>query len=162
MFQLHVTEIAQVLQSVVAPAFLLAGIGTFVNVMAQRLARIVDRARELETEGFADDSGAPHATTRSGLRERLYDVLVERARLINRALTLCTATAITVCALIALQFVDAMLQLDLSGVVSLVFVGTMLCLMGGLVIFLREVFLSTDVLRRAYLRADHRPLRKAA
>ena len=45
MFELHTTEVARILQSVIAPAFLLAGIGTFINVMTQRLVKILDQAQ---------------------------------------------------------------------------------------------------------------------
>ena len=41
-------QIAQVVQLSVAPVFLLAGVGAFLNVCAGRLSRIVDRSRELE------------------------------------------------------------------------------------------------------------------
>ena len=40
-----VTTVAQIIQLAVAPVFLLAGIGAFLNVCAGRLSRIVDRAR---------------------------------------------------------------------------------------------------------------------
>jgi hypothetical protein len=40
--------IAQAIQFAVAPALLLVGIGNLLNVVAVRLARIVDRARALE------------------------------------------------------------------------------------------------------------------
>ncbi len=43
-----VVTVAQVIQLAVAPVFLLAGIGAFLNVCAGRLSRIVDRARTVE------------------------------------------------------------------------------------------------------------------
>ena len=41
-------EVAHVIQLAVAPVFLLTGIGALLGVLASRLARTVDRARELE------------------------------------------------------------------------------------------------------------------
>ena len=38
--------VADIIRTAVAPVFLLAGIGAFLNVCALRMARIVDRARE--------------------------------------------------------------------------------------------------------------------
>jgi hypothetical protein len=38
-------QLAQIIQLAVAPVFLLAGLGAFLNVCAGRLARIVDRMR---------------------------------------------------------------------------------------------------------------------
>ena len=43
-----VTTVAQIIQLAVAPVFLLAGIGAFLNVCAGRLSRIVDRSRQIE------------------------------------------------------------------------------------------------------------------
>jgi hypothetical protein len=43
----ELTHLAQIIQLAVAPVFLLAGLGAFLNVCAGRLARIIDRARQL-------------------------------------------------------------------------------------------------------------------
>ena len=42
------SDMARTIQLAIAPVFLLAGIGAFLNVIAGRLARVVDRARHLE------------------------------------------------------------------------------------------------------------------
>mgnify|MGYP006114010861 FL=1 len=47
-----VTDLAQVIQIVVAPIFMLTGIAGFLNVMSGRLGRIVDRARIMERRVF--------------------------------------------------------------------------------------------------------------
>ena len=47
-----VNDLAQVIQIVVAPIFMLTGIAGFLNVMSGRLGRIVDRARIMERRGF--------------------------------------------------------------------------------------------------------------
>ena len=44
----EVSQVANTIQLAVAPIFLLAGVGAFLNVCAGRLSRIVDRARQLE------------------------------------------------------------------------------------------------------------------
>src|SRR5688572_9203537 len=44
----YLSTVADTIQSAIAPVFLLAGIGAILNVMVGRLARIVDRARDLE------------------------------------------------------------------------------------------------------------------
>jgi hypothetical protein len=161
MFELHTTEIARVLQAVIAPAFLIAGIGTFVNVMSQRLARVVDLARDYDA---AEASGAPthYEATRVSLNDRVHDRLAERARLMNLAIALSTAAAVMICALIGLLFVDALVNVDLSPVIVVAFLVAMGSLIGALATFLREVFLATTTLRKAYLRAGQRPLDKAA
>lgn len=45
-----ISAVAHVIQLSVAPVFLLAGIGSILNVLAHRLARVVDRARSIEAE----------------------------------------------------------------------------------------------------------------
>jgi len=42
------SAIGQIIQLAIAPVFLLAGIGAFLNVSAGRLSRIVDRSRSIE------------------------------------------------------------------------------------------------------------------
>lgn len=42
-----ISAIASQIQLAVAPVFLLAGVGALLNVMASRLARVVDRARKV-------------------------------------------------------------------------------------------------------------------
>ena len=54
-----VANVAEVIQLAVAPVFLLAGIGAFLNVCAGRLSRIVDRARSIEPNLLAS-RGAEH------------------------------------------------------------------------------------------------------
>ena len=66
-----VTTVAQVIQLAVAPVFLLAGIGAFLNVCAMRLARIVDRARRIEPDLLAS-------------RGRDHDRLQRDIRLLDR------------------------------------------------------------------------------
>jgi hypothetical protein len=161
MFELHTTEIARVLQAAIAPAFLLAGIGTFVNVMSQRLSRVVDLAREYDV-AEADGAATHYEATRVSLSERVHDRLAERAQLMNRAIALSTAAAVMLCALIALLFLDALVHIDLSSVIVVAFLLAMGSLIAALGTFLREVFKATTTLRKAYLRAGRRPLQKAA
>jgi hypothetical protein len=44
----ELNHLAQIIGQVVAPVFLLAGVGAFLNVCTGRLARIVDRSRNLQ------------------------------------------------------------------------------------------------------------------
>jgi hypothetical protein len=45
-----ISSVAHTIQLAVAPVFLLAGIGGILNVIATRLARVVDRVRALERD----------------------------------------------------------------------------------------------------------------
>jgi len=136
-----ITAVAHVIQLSVAPVFLLSAVAAMLAVMINRLSRIVDRARGLEASlpGAAPDtSAALHAQLRT---------LSSRARLINTAITLCTTTALLVCAVIGTLFLGAFLNFDASVPAALLFVTAMLALFAGLLSFLREIRLATQTLR---------------
>jgi MFS family permease len=130
-------DISQVIQLAVAPVFLLAGIGAFVNAFAGRLARVVDRSRHLESgmQALGD-----HNARAAAYRE--LDTLRRRARLAYLGIALATLSALLVCLLIVFAFLDHFLALDTPEIVGGLFVGAMLSLIGALVAFLREVFLA--------------------
>jgi hypothetical protein len=133
--------VARVIQLAVAPVFLLTGIGAILAVMTNRLGRIIDRARVLEDRL---DRALPElvATLRADLR-----ILSRRAKLINRAITLCTTTALLICTVIAMLFLSASLRFDARIPVTILFVAAMATFFLGLVWFLREIYLATVNLR---------------
>jgi hypothetical protein len=145
MVDFHLTDISRVVQLVLAPAFVVAGIGTFVTILTQRLARVVDQWVKL-------DEAHPQREVESVELGLSRDVLSRRAQLIRRAILLCTFAAIIICSLIGLLFVDAMIRTDLSVLIALVFVLAMTALIGGLIYFLREIHLATAPLRARLLR----------
>lgn len=163
MFNLHPTRIAELLQLVTAPAFLIAGIGTFISVLTTRLSRVLDRARE-EDELDGGDDDATHETNpaRVEFDRRMREVLALRARLISRAIALATGSAILVCLLIAALFADTLTSIDLSALIGLLFIATVFTLVAGLIVFLREVFVATAMLRRSYFRPGRGTLKRAA
>ena len=54
---LSVNTVAEIVRLALAPVFLLSGIGAFLNVLASRLSRIVDRSREIEPRLLASRGG---------------------------------------------------------------------------------------------------------
>jgi hypothetical protein len=135
-----ITAVAHVIQLAVAPVFLLSGIGAMLAVMTNRLARVIDRARLLEAQLPAKPGDA------ESIHEQLA-TLSRRAKLVGRSITLCTITALLVCAVIAILFLGAFLRFDASVPVALLFVAAMLAFFTGLLSFLREIFLATASLR---------------
>jgi hypothetical protein len=142
-----IAPIAHVIQLSVAPVFLLSGIGAMLSVMTNRLARVVDRARALERHIPLDEADA--TSTASQL-----DALSRRATLVGRSITLCTITAVLICAVIAILFLGAFFGFDTSVAVALLFIAAMLSFLSGLLWFLREIFLATASLRIG----PHRPV----
>ena len=146
-----VSAIAQQIQLSVAPVFLLAGVGAILNVMASRLARVVDRARSLEADFASFDSERrARATDELGL-------LDQRMHIVNHAISACTASALFVCLVVALLFVADLADIKFGTPVALLFILAMLFLIAGLVLFLWEIRLAMSAIR---IRSEHLPIKK--
>lgn len=133
--------VAHAIQLAVAPVFLLTGIGAILAVMTNRLGRIIDRARVLETKL---DNASPKLLI--AFRTDLA-ILSRRAKLISRAITFCTTTALLICMVIAVLFLSAFLNFDTTIPVAVLFVAAMASFFLGLLWFLREIYLATISLR---------------
>ncbi len=136
-----VSNIAQTIQLAIAPVFLLAGIGAFLNVMVGRLTRVVDRARALE-ELHAASTGAEHDRHVWELR-----LLNRRMSVISSSITLCVTSAVAVCCLVGLLFITQLANLPYRQAVAIAFVLAMLLLIAGLVLFLYEIRLARRAIR---------------
>jgi hypothetical protein len=143
----RVTEIAHTIQLAVAPVFLLAAIGQLLNMLAGRLSRVIDRARVLETR-FPGDTPADRARMVWELR-----LLDRRMRIVNRAIFLCTSSAIMICTVVALMFVANLADLRYGRAVATIFIISMVVLVAGLLTFLLEVrvALHANRVRRDFL-----------
>lgn len=137
---ISVVPITHAIQQAVAPVFLLAGIGAILNVLTNRLARIIDRSRNLHArlemvgEGKAD---AIHSELK---------VLTKRARVVNRAIGYGTVSALLVCSVIAILFISAVAQWNSGVMVVALFVLAMLFLIVSLLSFLREIQMAMQVI----------------
>ena len=145
-----VTTIAHQIQLAVAPVFLLAGIGSILNVLAGRLARVVERARQLERDFLAFDD-----ETREAARAELQ-ILDLRMTVVNFAISACTAAALFVCVLVAMLFVADLADVAFGRPIAWLFVFAMLLLILGLVLFLWEVRLAMRALRVRRASMPHR------
>lgn len=137
-----VNSVSHAIQLSVAPVFLLTGVGAILSVLTNRLGRVIDRARVLEARFDATTQDAHRDLIRGDLH-----TLARRARLIGRAINLCTTTAFLVCTVIALMFIGAFLGLDPSIPVAVLFIAAMLSMVLGLIWFLREIYIATKNLR---------------
>jgi hypothetical protein len=129
-------DISHTIQLAIAPVFLLTGVGTNLAVLANRLARILDRSRVLEDRIHAAETEQSDAIAE-------LETLYQRARLINRAITLSTSCALLVCLVIATLFLGDAFNLALAKFIALMFVLGMLALIGSFFYLLREVFIAT-------------------
>ncbi|GAK33877.1 hypothetical protein JCM17846_29410 [Iodidimonas nitroreducens] len=133
--------IAHIIQLAVAPVFLLAGIGAILNVMTQRLARVVDRARALEA-GYetmlADQKQRTHLELRT---------LDKRMQVVQGAISLCTISALFVCLVVMVLFIADLMNKDFAQPVAVLFILAMSTLTIGLILLLVEISLATKAIR---------------
>ena len=144
------TAVSQVIQAAVAPVFLLAGLGAFLNVCVGRLARIVDRARSLEPRLFAS-RGEEHDRIIDELR-----ILDRRIRIVNAAILLSVSAAVLICLVVILLFAGRLIGLHVGTPIALLFIAAMTTTALGFGVFLYETRLGTRAVRvRAHI-LEHR------
>lgn len=149
-FSPAVTTIAQTIQLSLSPVFMLAGIAGILNLIAGRLARVVDRARALEAL-HPRSTGPEH--DRHVWELRLLD---RRMSVINLSLFLCVTSAVATCCVVALLFVAELSHLRIGTVVALIFIIAMTMLVAGLAAFMVEVRMSLVATRIRVELLEHR------
>ena len=132
--------IAHAIQLAIAPVFLLTGVAGLLGVMANRLARVIDRARSFEQTWAGLDARA-----RAAARMEMRD-LERRRRVCSWSINYCTAAALLVCLVIVTLFVEEFFAANLKWLAGALFVGAMVAVIGGLTCFLREVYLATHTI----------------
>jgi hypothetical protein len=136
----HITDITRVIQLAVAPVFLLTAIGTLIAVLNVRLGRNVDRRRLIEEELRGAEENKQ--TDEQRARQRELQLLARRIRLIYFAMLSAGLGALLVCLVVAGAFVGALVAVDISREVAVLFILAMFAVIGCLSMFLREVFLA--------------------
>ena len=150
------STVAATIQVSIAPVFLLAGIAGILNVLVGRMARVVDRSRQLE-KLHPVSTGPEH--DRHVWELRLID---RRLQVINTAIALCVGSAVAICLVVALMFVAELVHLDICGAVAVAFITSMVLLTAGLIAFMIEIRLSMRAVhvREELLELDARERRK--
>lgn len=136
--------IAQTIQLSVTPVFLLVATGSLLNVIAGRLARVVDRSRNL-MERWPNTEGLEHERIVAELR-----IADRRMGIINNSILAAVACGIVVCVLVTLLFTQAFTGANLGVAASWAFAVAMILLLISLILFLVEV--------RLAVRAIHVPM----
>ncbi|WP_293611953.1 DUF2721 domain-containing protein [Ponticaulis sp.] len=139
---LSIEDISAAIQVAIAPIFLLVGTGSLLNVVTARLGRVIDRARKLEE---LIEGGESADKERRHLQE--LKVLDRRMRLGNRAVLFCSLSAVLICILVGLVFVLGFFGETAGILIAVLFVIVMAALATGLISFLMEVSIATNLLR---------------
>jgi Protein of unknown function (DUF2721) len=137
----HLTAIARTIQLAVAPVFLLTALGTILNVLANRLARVVDRARALANRRFDPSLSG------SLPPDEEVKLLARRRTLVNAAITSATISALLVCLVTAIAFLGFTLKRDFSNAIAWLFISAMVAFIAALLLFLREIALTVSSIR---------------
>ena len=146
----ELTHLAQIIQLAVAPVFLLAGLGAFLNACVGRLARIVDLIRKLEPR-ILDSRGEEH--------ERLLEevrLLDRRSRIVSSAIFTTVLSALLISAVVILLFLAFLTGYRFGTAIALLFIASMLATAAGFAIFLHETRLGIRAIQvRAHI-LEHR------
>jgi uncharacterized membrane protein YkgB len=150
---IQTNDIGHVIQLAIAPVFLLTGVATKLTVLMNRLARIIDRTRELKQQLRAGPD--PECS------EEL-SVLYVRWQLINYALTASTGCGFLICVIISCLFLNDTANLPLDRYIAGMFVLAMIALIASFLFLLREVFVSFRYMRMHLLDTPERRARRMA
>ncbi|MCX7241817.1 MAG: DUF2721 domain-containing protein [Burkholderiales bacterium] len=132
----------------VAPVFLLTAVAAMIGSVAGRLARIIDRARVLETRIDANPDENPMAAEFAEL-----GYLRMRGRLVNVCIALLTFCGILIGLTIVALFLGETTEIQSFRVATVLFLTGVTCFLLALMCFLAETLIATRVLE--FRRASH-------
>lgn len=133
----QVSQVAQTIQLALAPVFLLAGIGAFLNVCTGRLARVIDRARKVE-ERVLVSRGKEHDRLVNEIR-----TLDRRMSVVNVSIFLSVASACAVCLVVILLFAGNLLDAHLGTPIAVLFSVSMMLQAAAFATFIQEIRLAS-------------------
>jgi hypothetical protein len=120
---------------------LISGLGLVLLTMTNRLGRTIDRSRILTAELPTASEGKQDKMS-SQLR-----ILWRRARLIRMGIMLASLSALLAAILIIVIFCTALWQLEAGWLIGLMFILCMVCVIGALIFFIKDINQSLAALR---------------
>jgi len=139
---LQTENVAKLIQLALGPVFLISGVGITLNMLTQRLSRIVDRARSLEERRERTGDEVQLKRIDKDLR-----VIWRRTRYINSAIALATISALLTALVVTLLFASEFTPLSVGAIIAIMFVSSMVSLSTAFIMFLLEVRIATNTLR---------------
>ncbi len=134
-------DVFEALQLAVSPVILISAYGLLLLSMTNRLGRAIDRARQLVREGSA--------------KEEQIAIIARRAVWIRSAIVFTSLALIAAALLVLVLFLAIYLTIDISAVVVLLFTGSIVFLIIGLVYFLLDLFGSLRAMKAELLASSH-------
>lgn len=132
-------DISNIISLAITPAFLLLGVMLQLRVLNNRLARIIDRCRTLESR-----INSQHGI--EAVQMHQLSVLYRRMNVIHKAIGFSAGSVILICSVVVSLFVDDMFDLRLDSLIALLFVTAMLLLIVSFSLFMHEIFVATHTL----------------
>jgi hypothetical protein len=130
---LSVSELIPVLQTAIGPVILISGVGLLLLTMTNRLGRVIDRARILDSH-LVNLSKADRAKKKAQLA-----ILWKRALLIRLSIIMTACSALFAAILVVVLFLTAILTLEIAWLITTLFALCMLSLIGALVTFIQDI-----------------------
>lgn len=149
------SSLLPIIQLAITPVILISGMGALMITLTNRMARIVDRTREL-AEKIPDSD----PDERQHLEDQLA-IMWRRTLMIRRAVTSNGLSMLVSCLLIVVLFAAAMFDWNMRVVVLVLFAASILLLTASLVDFLRDIFVSLHALQLQVSRARQKPATRA-
>jgi hypothetical protein len=140
---METSAVSHGIQLAVAPVFMLTAVASLIGALATRLARIIDRARNLEDRLLAGTLVNEEAAYRELERLRL------RGRVVNWSVGLLVVCAMLIGATVVTLFLGETLAPTTERLVPWSFLGGIVCFVLALICFLAETLLASHTLQFA-------------
>jgi hypothetical protein len=139
---MRLDEIVPILQLSVGPVIVISGVGLLLLSMTNRYGRVIDRARHV-ADVLRKSAGSDE---RAGDLRSQIQVLLQRARLLKRAITFAALCLLFAALLIISLFVIGLTGIGGAAVVATLFGLCMASLIASLIVFIQDLNLSLKAL----------------
>ncbi len=143
-FPMDPDTVSHGIQLAVAPVFLLTAVSGMIAAVAGRLARIIDRARNVETRIKQGNHPAEDEDGYAELAE-----LRTRGLLANASIALLTSCAFLIGVTIVVLFLGETIDFPGLRISIFTFLGGVVCFLSALICFMVETFIATRLLNFA-------------
>ncbi len=152
--------ISEAIRLATAPVFLLTGVGGILNVLGNRLARVIDRARWVQSmiASSSVEAEGEHFNLDHNAQELI--ALKRRKLIINIATAILVFSAVLIALTVIELFFSVSIEpgkLHLSNWVPVTFVGSFVLLVGSCVMYLVEILYASSTISFDLIQVIRRP-----
>lgn len=147
---MELETISEAIKLATAPVFLLTGVGGILNVLGNRLARVIDRARRIQS--LIEDA-VDHHQALSAARLARYQLelvsLEKRKNIINIATAFLVVSAVLIALTVIELFFSASIEpgkLHLSLWVAVTFVSSFISLVSACIMYFVEILYASNTI----------------